>query len=151
MVTPETELAFLQEVLLGDKDAIDAVLILGEASQLMDDIIDGDKEFVPTNVAMTFLRMLTKLCTNPFYLTHVHALTPILYTATCDYLSATEMEKTDDDHAKNLAFVLRDNLVSVVIYIAGCIGGDLYGMAMTPKIREFYHDEKLKEYKGGLL
>lgn len=150
MVTPETEREFLKEVLLDNGQAIEIATIIGDASQLMDDIIDGDKPFVPTKIAMTFLRMLTSLSMNPFYVSHVHALAPLLYTATCDYLAATEMEKSDNEHSKNIAFVIRDNLISVVIYLAGCVGGDLYGMTMAPKIRQFYHDETLEQYKGGL-
>lgn len=150
MVTPDTEHNFLETVLLGDQDAIEIAVTLGEASQLMDDIIDGDKTLLPVAVASTFLRMLTLLPTNQLYIRHAVYLSPLLYTAVCDYLASTKMEKTSNEHAKNLAFVLRDNLVSVVIYLARCVGGDLYGMEVAQSIREFYHDETLEEYKGAL-
>ncbi|UDW84626.1 hypothetical protein K7G91_000913 [Pasteurella canis] len=150
MVTPETELEFLKDVLLDNDDAIDLALSLGRASQFIDDIIDKDKPMSNAEIGIGFLNILINLPRNRFYLDHLPELTPILYTAMADYIASTEMENSDNDHTKNLAFVLRDSLIAVVIYLAGVVGGDMYGLTAASKIRNFYHDETLEQYKGGL-
>lgn len=150
MVTPQNEVKFLDDVLLGHREAVDAAVLIGRLSQTFDDIIDKDVE--PSNelLAMWFMGAVVELSKNDFYVRNIETIEPVLYTAMADYLASVKMEKGDDDHEKNLAFVLRNNLIAVVIHFARLVGGYKYGLDVSYKIRAFYHDEDLATYKGGL-
>lgn len=149
MVTPETEKALLEEVLFGDQYAVDAALVLGRVSQIMDDLIDKDRELTKEEIAAAFYQCLVTLPSNPFYVQNIGVIGPSLYTVFADYLASAEMEHYSD-HDKNLAFVLRDSLAGVVTLFACILGGYEYGWSVSAKIRQFFHDETLEDYKGGL-
>lgn len=149
MVTPETEKAFLEEILLNNTDAINAALVLGRVSQTMDDLIDKDRELSNEDIATAFFDSLVILPANPFYVTNIDMIAPAIYTIFADYLASVKLEQYSE-HDKNLAFVLRDSLAGVVTLFACIVGGREYGWSVSDKIRQFFHDETLEDYKGGL-
>lgn len=143
------ERTFLNDVLLGNQDAVNFCISLGELTQTIDDVIDMDKPLTKGDVIHAFLSALVTIPLNPFYRDNLAVFGSILTTVFADYQASVEME-TYSHHDKTLAFVLRDNLISVAIMCAVIVGGVRYGMEKATAIRQYFHDETLEDYIGGL-
>jgi hypothetical protein len=143
------ERAYLLEVLKGNEAAADYCLGLAEVSQAWDDVVDGDKELTALRLHQAFMQAVVTLPANPFYRQHQAALQPLVESAVFDWCAANRLEK-GSEHDKSLAFVLRDNLVSVVVYCAYLVGGQQWAVEKGAEIRQFFHDETLVDYVRGL-
>lgn len=149
MSKPNPEHRFLESTFQGNRDAVLFVLMLGEISQAVDDLYDRDEEIWPDDVARIFWQCLVSLPCNPFYQQHFQILQPQLQMVFFDWLNANELEQ-GGEHERNLSFVLRDNLVGLVVTCARLIGGYEYAKTVGPGIRRYFHDEELLAYKEEL-
>jgi len=143
------EAAFLRQVLMGNLEAVDLCQCLFRVSQVLDDLVDGDRECTVADVKQAFWDALVTIPANPFYQMHFSYLHPLVSAAFLDWEDATDMEK-QDDHGKNLAFVLRDSLTNIVIHCALLLGGRAYQRRISGVVRRYFFDEKLDDYKVKL-
>jgi len=65
--------------------------------------------------------------------------------AISDWFSSNELE-LGSDHDRNLAFVLRDRLASVVVQCACLVGGYAWMREVGPEIHRYFMDETLEEF-----
>ena len=142
------ESAFLNQILLGDIDAIKYCQIIFRASQVLDDLIDGDK-VEDKAVINTFWEILIDLPKNEFYRANVDALVPMMQVFLQDWEDATNLEK-EGDHEQNIAFTLRDTIGSLIIHVAHIVGGRDWGKAVALPVRKHVHEDSLKQYKEDL-
>jgi hypothetical protein len=150
MVTSETERAFLEDVLLGNKAAIAFCIACGQLSQVVDDIIDCDVPLIKSDVVAAFHTALVSIPLNPFYREHIEVLAPVLTVIFSDYNASVELEQMSP-HDKTLAYVLRDNFISLITICAVIVGGARYGIECTTRVRQFFHDETLETYLEKLV
>ncbi len=147
MITGEA--AFLTNVLLGREDAVIFCQRLAEVAQVWDDLIDKDKPITEKQINNAFINCLLRIPCMPFYQDNFGHLQPVIQNAVYDWLTANELEQ-GNDHAKSMAFVLRDAITSVAIQCAFLVGGHEHAIEQGPKIRRFFHDEPLSAYMKGL-
>lgn len=145
----ETQEDLLDWALQGDEQAINFCGLLGEISQTWDDLVDRDNPVSDEALSKMFWLALCVLPNHPFYREHATHLSAVLETTIFDYTAANALEQ-GNDHAKALAFVLRDALAAVVVYCARIVGGFEWATSVAPVVRLAVHDEPLADYLEGL-
>ncbi len=149
-MTAEEEHKLLVHFLRGNEFAIDFCESLARISQVWDDLVDCDTIVSSKQINEAFWRALLEIPNNPFYRKHIDTLLPVMQTVVIDWLDANELEK-QDDHGRNLAFVLRDRLGSLVILCAHLVGGYAWGREISTQVRRtLANNETLEDYKTFL-
>lgn len=143
-----SERAFLQHVLQGQAAAILFCEALFRISQTLDDLIDGDKPVTGQAVYRAFWEALVDIPGNPFYRQHEAVLRPLMAAALQDWRDSVSLERDGDRHGRTLAFVLRDQLTSLVVQCAGIVGGFDWMQQVSAEIRRHFHEDKLDDYLG---
>ena len=141
---------FLAQALQGHQHAIEFCRSLFRISQTLDDLIDADKTLTGSQVISAFWQALIELPGNPFYREHEPFLRPLMAMALQDWRDSVVLERSDSDHNRTLAFVLRDQLAGVVTQCAYLIGGERWMEKQGPTIRQYFHEESLGDYLTGL-
>ena len=141
---------FLNKVLQGCAEAVEFCEQLFGISQVLDDLIDKDKPVPDEAITRAFWMALIELPANPFYRQHEPYLRPLMASALQDWTDATCMERAGDDHGKHLAFVLRDQLTTVVIQCTYLIGGYGWMQEVSEPIRRHFHEDLLADYMNDL-
>ncbi len=142
------ERAFLQHVLQGQAAPILFCESLFRISQTLDDLIDGDKPVPGQAVYRAFWEALIDLPGNPFYRQHESVLRPLMAAALQDWRDSVTLELAGDHHGRTLAFVLRDQLTSLVVQCAGIVGGFDWMQQVSTEIRRHFHEDALEDYLG---
>jgi hypothetical protein len=143
------EADFLFNVLKGNIEAIRLCQCLARVSQVIDDLIDKDKPVTDEEILDSYWACLVSIPTNPFYLNHFCDIQPIVRMTFLSWMDANFMEKTDD-HGKNIAFVLRDQFIEIVIQCAYLIGGYEWAKAVSIDVRKHAYEDSLESYKEDL-
>ncbi|WP_299202586.1 hypothetical protein [uncultured Amphritea sp.] len=146
----KNEQEFLSQVLQGHSDAINMCCLLFKISQVLDDLIDKDRPVHDIDVVRSYWDALIYLPENSFYRRHEMSIRPLMAAALQDWMDATRLEKGHGHHGKHLAFVLRDQLTSIVIHCAGIIGGFDYMQGVSKDIRLHFHEDSLSDYMREL-
>lgn len=140
------ERAFLQHVLKDNAAAILFCEALFRVSQVLDDLIDGDKPVTGDAIYRAFWEAMIDIPSNTFYRAHEPTLRPLMAAALQDWRDSVTLERDGDRHGRSLAFVLRDQLTSLVVQCAGLIGGFAWMQQVSAEIRRHFHEEKLDDY-----
>lgn len=140
------ERAFLQHVLKEHAAAILFCEALFRVSQTLDDLIDGDKPVTGDAIYAAFWEAMIDIPGNPFYRAHEPILRPLMAAALQDWRDSVTLERDGDHHGRSLAFVLRDQLTSLVVQCAGLIGGFDWMQEVSAQIRRHFHEDKLADY-----
>jgi hypothetical protein len=143
------ERAFLQHVLRNNAPAILFCELLFQISQTLDDLIDKDREVSDNEIYRAFFQSLIDLPANGFYRANELFLRPMMASALQDWRDATTLEK-QDYHGKTIAFVLRDQLTSLVVQVAGLVGGFDWMQSVSADIRRHFHEDQLNDYVRDL-
>lgn len=144
------EAQFLQMVLRNHGPAIRFCQTLFQISQTLDDLIDGDRGVPQATIISAFWKALIELPANPFYREHEPYLRPLMGAALQDWRDSVILERSDSEHYKTIAFVLRDQLTSVVVQCAYLIGGESWMESVGPQIRVHFHEDTLSDYLNDL-
>jgi hypothetical protein len=144
------EATFLHQVLQGNVDAVSYCNTLFQISQTLDDLIDGDKSVPQDAVISAFWKALIELPANPFYRRHEQYLRPLMAASLQDWRDSVVLERSDSEHFKTLAFVLRDQLTMVVIQCAYLAGGESWMTQVSAQIRAHFHEDTLNDYLNAL-
>lgn len=118
-------------------------------SQIWDDLIDRDREVPNTFINQMMWKALVDVPQNPFYYNNATSLSKIIELHIIDWFDANELEQ-GSDHDKNMAFVLRDSIGTIVIHCAKIIGGYDWMRSISTEVRRYVYDEPLEAYKEAL-
>ena len=140
---------FLNYVLMGHAQAIEFCNAVFKISQTWDDLVDRDEPVSDEAIDAAFWMALITIPSNPFYQRHMLDLTPLLRQYIMDWQDANVLERGTEDE-RNIAFVLRDAVGSMVIQCAYLIGGYDWKQKISVKVRQHVFDETLDKYKHGL-
>lgn len=138
----EDEMRLILEVTKGDRHAAAFLASLYKASQIADDIADGEDK--PTDMARLMATMFGEICVNPFYLAHSMELRQSILTATANWLQATKWEGADR-HRESYAFVWRESLDQVAVAVAEICGGFDWAVKMREQTAEALYTGEQKE------
>jgi hypothetical protein len=144
------EREFLQQVLPNNPSAVAFCETVFQISQVLDDLIDGDGQLDQGTVIQAFWRALVDLPENAFYRQHEPFLRPQLAVALQDWTDSVTLERSGDEHDRNLAFVLRDQLTGIVVQCTRLVGGYEFMRQVGPTIRRYFHDERLADYAASV-
>jgi len=140
------ERVFLQQVLKEHTAAILFCEALFRVSQVLDDLIDGDKPVTGNAIYCAFWEAMIEIPGNAFYRAHEPTLRPLMAAALQDWRDSVTLERDGDRHGRTLAFVLRDQLTSLVVQCAGLVGGFAWMQQVGADIRRHFHEDKLDDY-----
>lgn len=143
----QTEEEFLEEVLLGNRDAIEFIDLIGQITQDWDDLYDEGAEPGHEKVNELMWAALVQLPVNPFYQRHFATLYPLVRQMIVDWFDANRLQEYGDEHALHIAFVLRDSSAGLLTTCAGLVGGYDHMRRVGPVIRAFCMDEPFEEFK----
>ena len=135
----------LEHLFQGNKNAVDMILILGEISQVWDDLIDGD-DCSAEDINKAFSYALVHLPRNPFYEQYFLEIQPLIEQSIMNWVHATEIEKTKNADLYHLSFVLRDSLTDLILRCAMLIGGGQWANDNAIQVRSLFYDESFEDY-----
>jgi len=135
----KTESDKLFEWCRGNEDAVKMLKLLGEASQLADDLVDGDAEN-PTQ-AMGRLLSITfvDLMLNSFFMAYRTNLVPLFATSIQFWSVSDSWGKSGIKESQMYGYVYREMLEQVITMTAYIIGGSDHAREVTLELHEHYH------------
>ena len=142
----QDEHAFLCRVLPNHPAAVAFCETLFRISQTLDDLVDRDRPVSDEAVMSAFWQALIELPANPFYRQHELYLRPLMAGALQDWRDSVTLERSGDHHGRTLAFVLRDQLTSLVIQCAYLVAGEQWMNQVSVAIRQHFHEDGLDDY-----
>ena len=140
---------FILHCLKGNQNAAQFCEDVFSISQIWDDLIDRDRPVCNDQINRMMWKSLIDIPRNTFFYQNSLVLTQTLEIAISDWLDANELEKGNDKD-RNIAFVLRDSVGTIVIQCARIIGGYDWMREISPYVRRFVYDETLMSYKDKL-
>lgn len=146
----QDEHAFLCRVFPNAPAAVAFCETLFRISQTLDDLIDRDRPVSDEAIISAFWQALIELPANPFYRQHELYLRPLMAGALQDWRDSVALERSHDHHQRTLAFVLRDQLTSLVIQCAYLVGGEAWMTQVSVPIRRHFHEDTLSDYLNDL-
>lgn len=144
------ESEFLEEVLLGNREAIVFVQTLAKVAQTLDDLVDGDRPVESGEIISMVWKSLIELPTNGFYRQCELYLRPLMALALQDWQDSVVLEQDGDLHDKTIAFVLRDQMAGLIVQCAYLVGGEDWMKKVGPAIRRHCHEDTLADYLRDL-
>lgn len=145
----DNEEDLIARVLKGNAEAIDFCNAFFKSIQLLDDFCDQDAGAGRAEAEELTWLVLYRVAFHPFLHRHYAYLLPLVRASVIDWIDANKLEKMGS-HEKTLAFVLRDTVSSILIHVAGIIGGDEWMMQVSLEIRQHIYEDTLEEYLKGL-
>lgn len=127
----------------GDKDALDLYLRLAHIAHAWDDLIDRDK---PVDVNGLMANLLLYLPANPCYRRYEAELRGLIVVSMTCYMAANKMERTDDDHKRELAHFLRYGVMTIGAFLIGATNGVERGAQVLADAAPVMVPERLAEY-----
>jgi hypothetical protein len=142
----ENEQEFLDAVLQGNKSAVEFCQIIFRISQTWDDLVDRDKNVTNDDINIMMFEALVSLPENHFYQQHAIVLTPLLRSYITDWLAANELQVEDSEKSKQIAFVIRSSVSSIITQCAYLIGGYSWMCKVNAEVRHHIHEDTFVEY-----
>lgn len=143
------EREFLQHVLKDHGPAILFCESLFRVSQTLDDLIDRDQPITDDAIYQSYWEALIEIPSNSFYRANEITLRPLMAAALQDWKDSVTLER-DSQHGRTLAFVLRDQLTSLVVQCANLVGGFHWMQQVSKDIRLHFHEDSLNSYLDDL-
>lgn len=140
----------IQEVTKGDQSATDFLLMIHDVAHVWDDLIDRDLDVAPSAINAAFFAALIGIPNNAFYRRHIDQLQPLVMSSVTNWLVANQLEATDSESDKHIAFITRSGYVDLFLYVAALIGGPAWAVEVGAKVRRFVHAEGIETYLSNL-
>lgn len=112
--------AWLHKVANGNRDAFAWCWSLWNFSQMLDDLVDGDKPVTCAEAAHSFSILLVTLSINPFHLEHARHLLPLMISACSRWVRGDEIAQAGN---KELARGVRCGEIDLFLQVAFITGG----------------------------
>ncbi|MBD9415935.1 hypothetical protein IB234_15335 [Pseudomonas sp. PDM16] len=144
------EREFLHRVLQDQAAPIHFCETLFRISQTLDDLVDRDRPVTDDAIYEAFWQAMIELPANPFYRANDLYLRPLMAGALQDWRDSVRLERAGDHHGQSLAFVLRDQLTSLVVQCTYLVGGSAWMQQVSEEVRRHFHEDTLQEYIDDL-
>ena len=117
---------------------------------LWDDLVDKDNDRTEDDINMAFQIAMLDMQENPFYIKNISSLNPVIRCAVNDWYAANELERSGNDHDKDISYTLCCSILSVVSHSAYLVGGLDWVKVVGPEIRRYGQEHTLEDYKRGV-
>jgi hypothetical protein len=134
----------------GNQSAYDCLEMIFDIAHTCDDLTDQDKPVSTAQVQAAFGKAMIDLPRNPFYVTNFALLNGALQVAFLNWQIANQMELTNDEQAKTVAFVLRSSYTDLVTLAACIIGGSDWAVQVGYESRLHASGEGMAAYLASL-
>lgn len=105
-------------------------------TEIIDDLIDKDKEVNDETILKTFFILSCELYINPFFMANSNLLVSIHVSAYNAWMDANIWEKSGDELKKVYAHVIRSSICELCYMVAYLTGGYEYMRKVSPIVRE---------------
>lgn len=136
---------------LGNKAAVDYLMMIVKIAHLWDDLTDKDKLVDQASIDSIFINLLVDLPRNPFYVANLEQLTSVTENAIRNWLLSNYIEQNKDVNIPlECAFILRSSYADIVCTVASICGGHEHGLEISKHIRSLVHFERFEKYIDNL-
>lgn len=136
---------------LQNDSAVDFIVVVGDLCEVIDDLIDADKEVTKADIIRTLYTALVDLPSNPFFKSYSEYLVPVIETGINAWLDANELEKSHDKRDRMFAYVLRDQYMDVLFMCLTITRGRAKMREISLEVREFFtHNETFEDYQSKM-
>lgn len=132
----------------GDPDAAAFLSLLGEGSQLADDIADGDiaEDELSGAVMKLMGDMIVRLPSNAFYAKHRATLEPVIMSSFLVWDATNEWAKSPKRETQMFAYTFREILGQVIGMVALIVGGLEFARRVTREVHLYYHSNRVESF-----
>lgn len=133
MTAHEQDQAALERCCLGNREAMEWVLLWREYVHRIDDIVDGDSPG-PEPLLASYAQAIA-VYTHPFFLRNIAALRQVALNCTNAYADSVLFEKSDQAWQRQWADHYRHFGAEMVLAVAGICGGYAHMRSLSPELR----------------
>jgi len=132
----------------GDPDAAAFLGLVGEGSQLADDIADGEAPEGDVSGAVMKLMsdMVIRLPANDFYTRHRGALEPVIMSSFLVWDATNDWAKSTKRETQMFAYAFREILGQVIGVVALLCGGLAFARRVTREVHLYYHSNRVESF-----
>ena len=130
----------------GDETAVDMLRIIGEASRIADDFVDGDTQS-PDDMAALLHLLLVALPSNQFYRQHQMWLLPVMVAGLQQWNASNDWAVSSDENVQMFGYVYREAMEQIISVVAMLCGGDAHGRQVAKEVNDFYHQRHGETFK----
>lgn len=133
----------------GDDEAAALLGLLGEGSQLADDLADGDFTADELSGAVMKLMsdMIVRLPNNGFYARHRGVLEPVLMSSFLVWDATNDWAKSQKRETQMFAYTYREILGQVIGMVALLVGGLGFARRVTREVHLYYHSNRVESFE----
>ena len=131
----------------GDQDAVRMILDMSDICELIDDVVDKDKEISRQFAERVCFEIFVDLPLNQFYNRHIGTIIPVFNQGIHAWIAANNMEEDPTLHNLHRAFMLRNIYGRITHTVVEICRGRQYLLDHQMEIDNFFLAESLDEYK----
>ena len=139
--------ALRSDCALGNIEAQDFLLAVGDYVELWDDLIDKDAEITEQRIHASLSNGIL-MAFNPFVRTNSEFIRAFIVQMINSYLDSEKLKKSNKKEIRNIAFHIRNHPLELYQAVAFCCGGWSHLREMSPRIREFFAFETFEEWEA---
>lgn len=139
--------AIMSTWMLGERAAVECVVMLSGIAECWDDIID-EESVSEERIHRAFTHALVGLQLNQFYERHKHMLLPVVIASINAWLDANNLQ-SGTRHERMAAFFLRNLGYELATIAAFCVGGWDHMREVSLEMRKFFWHETFEEWEHG--
>jgi ADP-ribosylglycohydrolase len=122
-----------------DRHATEFLLNIAYMTRLADNIVDGDSEDPPKDMAHLLYRALVMQTKNQFYLANEDELSNAMATAIMQWEHSERWKKFGDQTSRIFAFVYREGVQEILRTAARIVGGYDHAKSVMEELHEISH------------
>lgn len=140
------KLASLEEMFLGNQDAIRFMETISHWSHLYDDLIDKDKDVDEEFVHQVMWQVMVGLPLNKFYRDNCHLLAPVVATGILNWRGANEMEQIGSKEEHYISHVTRYSINDLALLVMVILGGAAHAARHARDARLAFQRDTIAHY-----
>lgn len=147
-MNPQQENELLSKSFRNNVDAIACAKYIINASQVLDDLWDKDKEVSGSQAVTMVIHLTVDLARNPFYLRHQVAMVSIIERAIMQWMEANDIEKDAHKDELRVSYVIRSSITDAIIQMVYLLGDRNHARAAAREIRRMVYldNESFDDY-----
>jgi hypothetical protein len=142
----DQKLATLDEMFLGNAEAIRFMETISIWTHLYDDLIDQDKEIDQEFVHEVMWKVMVGLPMNQFYIQNANLLAPIVATGILNWRGANEMEQQGCVEELHISHVTRYSINDLALMVMVLVGGAAHAARFARDARLAFQRDTFAHY-----
>lgn len=140
-----TDYEYMRYAFQGDEDAVKLVLAVVKIADVWDNLIDKEQPVADADIHKAFWLACVELPSNPAFVRYQPDFVTVFSTGILNWQIANDLQ-TKDQHAKEIAHVLRYSIADVATFLAWKIGGPEWAKQVGPELRLRAQKDRLENF-----